>query len=211
LRVRVADRLFGSVAALLLQAGFLFLLFQSVHLLTSRPQAAREFTLILPRLAPIPAQPAAPRAARAPIIAVPGPAEPLPPAPPAAAPQAGLQGFGQSLFGCTPQNYLSMTPEQRSHCPRLGERVQRSDEEDLLTPKSHSKDAARWQEGIDERNWMPTECAGAVPSVGYCLAEAAGDEFRRAQTVHRDIDNAHAKAIAPSPPKLPDIPVRRGR
>jgi len=209
LRVRVGDRLFGSAAALLLQVGFLLLLFQSVHMLTPQSKTARELTFVLPRLLPRAAQPAAPRPARASAIAIPRPTEPSLPAPPATIPEAGLRGLGQSLFGCTPDSYLSMTPEQRSHCPKPGERVQRSEEDELLNPKSHSKDAALWQEGIDERNWAPTECQGNMALVIECQVQAIHEERMRHDKVYGDIAVAHAKTKSPLP-KLPDIGVRHG-
>jgi hypothetical protein len=209
LRVRVADRLFGSAAALLLQAGFLLLLFQSVHRLTPQSKTAHELTFILPRLAPQPTKFGALRPARTPAIVISRPAAPSLPAPPTAVPQAGLQGFGQSLFGCTPDAYLSMTPEQRSHCPKPGERVQRSDEDELLNPKTHSKDAALWQEGIDERDWAPTECQGNMAFVIECQTQAMHDERMRRDKVTGEIAAAHARTRPPSP-KLPDVGVRRG-
>ena len=206
---KIADRLFGSALALLLQAGFLLLLFQSVHLLTPRQHGARELTLFLPRLITRRSEPVAPRSAISPAIAVPRPKKPFPLAPPTTAPQAGLRGFGQSLFGCKPENYPNLSPEQRKACPRPGERVQRSEENEVLNPKERSKDAALWQEGIDERNWAPTECQGNVALVIECQTQAIHDERMRRDKAHSYIDLAHSKARA-SLPKLPDIGVRPG-
>lgn len=208
---RVADRLSGAVLALLLQAGFLFLLFQSVHLLTAHPRAARELTLILPRLTPAPVAPAAPRQATIPVIAVPRTGE-KPAPPPALAPDAGaLRGFGQSLFGCDPGNYPNMTPDQRSHCLKPGEHVERSEEDLALNHKSHAKDAALWQEEIDERNWMRSSaCVGGGGIVAQCLMESAREEHLRAAEVHARLAREHSKAIAPPLP-VPNIPMRRGR
>jgi len=185
-RVRLGDRLFGSILALLLQAGFLLILLQGVRMLRAPPRIAQELTLILPRLPrPVPSRPARGDARPAPGIVLPSQAPP--PAPPATtAPDAGaLRGLGQSLFGCTPENYALLTQDQRAHCPKPGVNVPPTAEDDLY-PRSHSKDAATWQEDLDERHFDYSGCIGAMLVV-TCMTEAAKSENARAAQRRREI------------------------
>jgi len=194
LRVRLADRFLGSALALLLQAAFLFFLLQGVHMLTPPPRAVRELTMILPRLArPVPPQPLPGASRPKPAIAVPSPA-PLPAPPPAmATPDAGaLRGFGQSLFGCAPEVYALLPPEQRAHCPKPGGNRPPTAGDDL-NPRSHSKDAATWQEDLDERHFDYSGCMGAELVV-TCMTATTKAERARAAQRRREIDSEKEKA-----------------
>ena len=208
---RLADRVPGAALALLLQGGFLFLLLQSVQVFTRATVAPRELTLVLPRLRPAPVPPAPARqggvTAAPPVAALPPSAPPV-----AAAPDAGaLKGFGQSLFGCAPEVYALLAPEQRAHCPKPGEKVPPTAEEDL-NPRSHSRDAATWQEDLDERHFDYSACIGAE-KVMACMYRMMGREkARRKQTrTFIESDNARRDADEKVKPPVPDIPVRRGR
>lgn len=206
--VRLGDRLFGSILALLLQAGFLLILLQGVRMLRPPPKIVRELTLILPRLAqPAPSQPPRGTTRPAPAIALPSPS-PLPAPPPgAAAPDAGaLRGMGQSLFGCAPENYALLTQEQRTHCPKPGTNAPPSAEDDLY-PRSHSKDAATWQEDLDERHLDYSGCMGATLVV-TCMTEAAKSENARAAQRRREIEAEKQKSLAAPQPPEPAIPAR---
>jgi hypothetical protein len=102
---------------------------------------AREiiFRLSVPqrlRLAPAPSLPpqsrrlrgaSAPRVQPAPGLS--GPSAPAP----------DIRGFGQSVFGCAPENLPNLSAEQRSHCHGLT----RPDDTLLVEPASHVKDPQR--------------------------------------------------------------------
>jgi cell division septation protein DedD len=198
---RLSDRLIGSAAAIALQAGFLILLLQSVHILKPPVRLAREMTLFLPRLRPQPPQQAAQRAAAPPLVQT-IPDVPVLPQPQAATPSsADVQGLGRALFGCAPEAYANLLPEERSHCPKPGLNVPPSAEEELY-PRSHSRDAATWQEDLDERHFDSTICFGAE-LVAKCMIDAAQAEHRRADAVRMQIESDKAKAQAAAKPLIP--------
>jgi hypothetical protein len=141
----------------------LLLLLQSVHILKVPPKLAQEMTLILPRLRPAPVQEAAPRAAAPPVVRLPTTPSLQPPPVGAAPSAADVQGLGRALFGCAPEAYAGLSPEQRAHCPRPGVNAPRTTEEELY-PRSHAKDAATWQEDLDERNFNYSGCMGPANS-----------------------------------------------
>jgi hypothetical protein len=209
--VRLGDRLSGTALALLLQGGFLLLLLQSVQVFTRATVAPRELTLVLPRLKPAP-EPVAPARSGGVTAAPPRAFETPLPAPPAAAPDAGaLKGFGQSLFGCAPEAYALLSPEDRAHCPKPGENAPLTAEQELY-PKSHSKDAATWQEDLDERHFDYSACVGAEKVMACMYRMMAQEKARKKQTrTFIESDNARRDADAMPRPPLPDIPVRRGR
>lgn len=213
-RVRIADRLAGASVALLLQLALLFLLAQGVRVITTHVPP-RELTFILPRLVkPAPVEhPAAQGAARPAIVTAP-PAPETPPAPPPAETPApgALQGFGQSLFGCTPQDYGKLSAEERARCPGAvpGARAQ-TPEEALMNPRTHSRDARQWQEDLDERHFDASGCFSTSPTlVVQCLIDTSAAEHARADTVRRDIELQKEKERAAKKPPVPDVPVRRG-
>lgn len=196
--------------AILLQGGFLLLLMQSVQVLTRHDAAPRELTLILPRLRPAPV-PAAP-ARQGGVSTVP-PVIGLPQVPPpaATAPDAGaLKGLGQSLFGCAPEAYAMLSPEDRAHCPKPGVNAPPTAEEEL-NPRSHARDAATWQEDLDERQFDYSACVGAQLVV-TCMTRMMGEEkARRKQTrTFIESDKARRDADEKIKPPLPGIAVRRG-
>lgn len=205
MRARLADRLSGTALALLLQGCFLFLLLQSVQVLT-RTVPQHELTLTLPRLAPAPVPQAPARkgsvTAAPPVVALP---ESAPPA--ANTPDAGaLKGLGQSLFGCAPEAYALLAPEDRAHCPKPGENRPSTAEDDLY-PRSHSRDAATWQEDLDERHFDTGACFGAELVV-TCMTRMIGEERTRARQQRAFIESEKARRGARPAPPMPDIPVR---
>jgi hypothetical protein len=209
-RVRkLSDRLIGSAAAIALQAGFLLLLLQSVHILMPPAKLAQEMTLILPRLRPAPEQEAAPRAAAPPIVRILPTAPRLQPPPADAAPSAAdVQGLGRALFGCAPEAYAVLSPEDRAHCPKPGVNAPRTTEEELY-PRSHAKDAATWQEDLDERRFNYSGCMGTGELVVTCLIHMRDAENARAAAVRKQIAGDKAKALATEKPP-PRIERRRG-
>jgi hypothetical protein len=196
---KLSDRLIGSAAAIALQAGFLLLLLQSVHILKPPAKLAQEMTLILPRLRPAPMQEAAPRAAAPPVVRLPTTPSLQPPPVGAAPSAADVQGLGRALFGCAPEAYANLSPEDRAHCPKPGVNAPRATEEELY-PRSHAKDAATWQEDLDERHFNYSGCMGAGELVVTCLIRTRDAENARAATVRKQIASDKAKALATEKP-----------
>ena len=79
--------------------------------------------------------------ATAPVMSMPLPALP-------AAPPADLRGFGRALFGCAPENYAQLPPEERKHCPKPGEGLAVNPPPDLLGNRSYVKNEARWANAL---------------------------------------------------------------
>ena len=134
----------------------------------------------------------------APSPIVPGP--PLPNALRAAPAAPDLSGLGQSLFGCAPETWSSLTPEQRAKCPRPGEGMTVRSAPDLLHPPRQTKDEDYWQEQWAEDHWSPGPCPGGAPVVD-CLLEQKRAEAKRAQEANDRI--AAKKAAGLAEPKRP--------
>ncbi|HVW74586.1 MAG TPA: hypothetical protein VHC39_13180 [Rhizomicrobium sp.] len=81
------------------------------------------------------------------------PSEPSPSLAPTPAPD--LRGFGQALFGCAPEHYSDLTPDQRAHCPKPGEGLANKEEPDLMGTPSHVKDNARWANAMAHKQTLP--------------------------------------------------------
>ena len=73
-----------------------------------------------------------------------------PPAPP-----SDLAAFGQALFGCAPEHYADLTPDQRGHCPKPGEGLAKNEQPDLMGMPSHVKDNARWANAMAHKQTLP--------------------------------------------------------
>lgn len=196
------DRLVGATLALAIQAGLIALLIFSHAPWAPPEKIARELTFVLPRLRPVapppaPARPGTP--SRAPAAPLPLPPQVLPmpdstvPAPPS---QEILRNLGQSLFGCAPENWSSLTPQQRSHCSRPGEGVAIQQAPPLLVAPDHVKDKALWQEQWAEDHWMPALCGDPT-----CLMDQLHTEKERAKKARQKI--ADDKAAALQEPKRP--------
>jgi len=154
------DHLVGGVLALLVQAGFLLLVLLSPSPSTRPGSQARETLLFfLPPAVPAPSTIDA-RGPRRKRIA---PSDTLPVAPlalpPVAtsplAPPSGLAGFGQALFGCAPEHYADLTPDQRARCPKPGEGLVNKALPDLMGMPSHVRDNARWANAMAHKQTLP--------------------------------------------------------
>jgi len=210
---RTGDRTSGAVLALLVQAAFLLLLI-TMHTATVPLHNPAPETLLFLRTLPKPAPP--PRAATAPggtsrpvlPLIVPD----LPPAKPnILAPPSGLAGFGRSLFGCAPERYADLPPDEKAHCPKPGEGLAINQPPDPLNPpKSRAKDEALWQEQWAEDHYVPAACPLGDPgAVAHCLLEQSIAENRRRQAAWQKIaDDKAARLQEPKRP-LPHIGVRR--
>ena len=202
----------GAILALLVQALFLWALwFATIR--HSERTAGRETILVLhptPRVEPstIDARGAVARRIapmQTPIL--PNLAPPVP-GPPALAPPSGIAGFGRSLFGCVPERYADLPPDEKAHCPKPGESMAVNQPPDLLnSPKSHSKDEALWQEELAERRWMPM-CTGDL-EVAKCILRQAIAESNRAKAARQKIADDKAAALQEPKRPMPRIGVRR--
>ncbi len=68
----------------------------------------------------------------------------------------------------------------------------------LESAKSHAKDAATWQEDLDERHFNYSSCMGTGELVATCLIKAQDAENARAAMVRKQIESDKAKALAPA-------------
>jgi hypothetical protein len=205
----------GGALALLVQATFLLLvLLTPSH--PTRPVAEKETLLLLPPLAPpkppvtIDARPS--NLSTAPPIVAPPPEAPPPviTAPPA--PPGGIAGFGRSLFGCAPEHYAELTPDERAHCPKPGEGMAINQPPDPLNPpKSHAKDEALWREQYAEDHWVPAVCPlGNGPGdIAKCLMQQSRDEHHRQQDAWQKIEDQKAARLQQPKPPPPNIGVRQ--
>ena len=88
---------------------------------------------------------------RKPVTSAPAPS---PAAPSLAAPPSGIAGFGQSLFGCAPENYANLTPDARAHCIKPGEGLAYNRQPDLMGENSHVRDNARWANAMAHKQTL---------------------------------------------------------
>jgi hypothetical protein len=200
------QRSLGAALALSVQAIFLLLVLLSPSHRARLASLPHESLLLIPPLAisaPTTIDARGPRKRRM-AAPVPVPVPPLIVAPPAPtsslAPPSGLAGFGRSLFGCTPEHYADLTPDERAHCPKPGEGLAKNEDRDLdSVPRSHAKLEAMWQEKWDEDHWVPGPCPpGDRPAV-LCLLDQAIAENRRAAAAWDKIAQDRATALKPKP------------
>lgn len=204
-------RAHGAALALLVQASFvLMILFSSQRPVPLRSIAHETILLLRPLPTPqtIDARGAAARhtaPVRIPIL--PNFAPPVP-APPVLTLPSGIAGFGRSLFGCAPERFADLPPDEKAHCPKPGEGLAVNQPPDLLNPpKSHAKDEALWLEELAERRWMPA-CEGAE-EVAKCLMRQTIAENHRAQSARQKIADEKAARLQEPKRPLPNIGVRR--
>jgi hypothetical protein len=211
----LGDRAQGAVLALLVQAGFILLLITARTTMQTPHNPVNETLLLLralPRPAPSPPPATAPSSIRRPAIPLIIPAVPSFTPVPQLAPPSGIAGFGRTLFGCAPEHYADLPPDERAHCPKPGEGLAVNQPPDLLNPpKSRAKDEALWQEQWAEDHWVPPVCppGEAIGAVVGCVLEQSIAENRRQQVARQKIaDDKAARLQEPRRP-LPNIGVRR--
>jgi hypothetical protein len=208
------DRTAGAALALSVQVIFLLLVLLSTSHQTQRAGLPPESILLIPPLAlpaPTTIDARGPRRRRTPapaLVPVPPPIV-APPAPTTSlAPPSGLAGFGRSLFGCAPERYAELAPDERAHCPKPGEGLARNDDRDLVTPpRSRAKLEAMWQEKWEEDHWVPGPCPPSDRPAVLCLLDQTIAENRRAATAWDKIAEDRAAALKPKP--LVPPPFRR--
>jgi hypothetical protein len=144
-------RAVGALLAMAVQALLIAALLLWAVPPVSLPRTEREMIFRLAPSVPPPMRiigmPAAP--ARRP-VATPAPstAAPSPSAPP-----ADIAGFGQSLFGCAPENYGRLPPEALARCMKQGGNMANL-LPDLMGGNSHVKDNARWANAMAHRQTL---------------------------------------------------------
>ena len=157
----------GLLLAALVQALFIAALLLWAVPPLSRVRPERE---VIFHLAPV-ARPAPPvqvitaPPTRRPMASIPAPSRA---APSNIAPPANIAGFGQSLFGCAPENYASLAPDQRARCTRPGEDMAYNREPDLMGHHpNHVQDEAHWQAEYVRKTSPTMLCPSLSPG---CLA-----------------------------------------
>ena len=155
----VGERARGAVLALLVQASFVAMVLLSSQRPVPLRTLAHETILILhptPPPSTIDARAPAPLRATPPIVLPPPSAPPIMIAP--LAPPGGIAGFGRSLFGCAPEHYAELTPDEKAHCPKPGEGMAGNQRPDLMRTRSHVKDEAHWRQ-----EWVRVHSAALLP------------------------------------------------
>ena len=153
------DHLVGGALALLVQAGFLLLVLLPPSHSTRPASPTRETLLFFPPPAartPSTIDARGPRRKRivpSRALAVPPIASPPVAASPLVSP-SDLAGFGQALFGCAPEHYAELMPEQRAHCPKPGEGLANKEQPDLMGVPSHVKNNARWANAMAHKQTL---------------------------------------------------------
>jgi hypothetical protein len=145
------DRTSGVMLALLVQAGLLLPFLLSSQYPAPLRGPARETILLLhplPQTAPrtIDARGAfARKTMPVQVPMLPNMTSPL------LAPPSGIASFGRSLFGCAPEHYAKLLPDQRLHCPKPGEGMAGNQPPDLMGGPSRVKDNSRWANAMAHR------------------------------------------------------------
>jgi len=75
-----------------------------------------------------------------------------------AAPPTDLSALGRTLFGCAPEHYAELSPEDRAHCPKPGGELTYQPP-DLMIGPSHVKDNVRWANALAHKQ-SPLELPG---------------------------------------------------
>ncbi|HET7084640.1 MAG TPA: hypothetical protein VFI23_07715 [Rhizomicrobium sp.] len=76
------------------------------------------------------------------------------------APPSDLSALGRAVFGCAPEHYAELSPEDRAHCPKPGEGLA-SQPPDLMGGPSHVKDNVRWANALAHKQ-SPLELPGGL-------------------------------------------------
>lgn len=151
----IRDRTSSAVLALVVQAGFLLLfLLSSQHLAPLRGPTRETILLLhpLPQTAPRMIDARGTFVRKAKPIQV-----PIIPniTSPSLAPPSGIAGFGRLLFGCAPEHYADLLPDERAHCPKPGEGMVANQPPDLMGGPSHVKDNPRWANAMAHKQTLP--------------------------------------------------------
>lgn len=157
---RLSQRTTGAVLAMTVQALFVTALLWWAVPPLSRIRPQRE---IIFHLMPTPPAPpvriiGATAPARKPRPSIPftvAPSNVAPSSVSPSAPPSGIAGFGQSLFGCAPENFANRTPDARAHCAKPGEGMALNQPDGLMHGRTHVKDNARWANAMAHKQTLP--------------------------------------------------------
>jgi hypothetical protein len=164
----------GAALALLVQTSFVLVILLSPSRLVPPHNLAHETILLLH---PLPQTASGSIDARGAFLRKPAPVQiPILPnfAPPVLAPPSGILGFGRSLFGCAPEHYADLPPDEKARCPKPGEGLAIQEKPNLMGTPSHVKDEAHWAAQL-ARKKSPVEICPGLSIL--CLAGmiASGD------------------------------------
>jgi hypothetical protein len=120
----------------------------------------------------------------------------------AAPPPSALEGIGRALFGCAPERFGQLTGPEQLRCPAPGQDAARMAATDLA-PKSHSRDALLWAEGLAARQFaQPCEEGANTPGntrVGRCVMGQTLAQSLRARQVKAEYDFERTRRGARTP------------
>jgi hypothetical protein len=79
-------------------------------------------------------------------------AAPFPPTEPVAPSPDAIQGFGQALNNCAPENYATLPEDQRAKCQRPGAGIAVEQAPNLMDVPSHVENNDYWAAQLAARN-----------------------------------------------------------
>lgn len=159
------QRATGATLALLVQFSFLAMILLTPARLGPLSSLTRETILLLPQSRKadpsiIDARMPTRSTATLPVPQVPSIVAPVGPSP--LAPPSGIAGFGRALFGCAPEHYAELPPDERAHCPKPGEGVAMNQQSEITGTRSHVKDEAHWRQ-----EWARVHSPSLLPCGGF--------------------------------------------
>jgi len=165
---RNRTRLQGALLALLVQATLIAAAILSLTRPVFLPRPLQHEATLWLRPLPRPAEKPNTIDARgslrqsAPVPRTVGPRPSPLPALPSGPSASDLQAFGRALFGCAPEHYAELSPEDRAHCVQPGEGLALQPP-DLLGGPSHVKNNARWANALAHKQ-SPLLLPGSSPT-----------------------------------------------
>jgi hypothetical protein len=129
-RDRLSQRGISGALALLVQVAAVFLFVTERPITPSR--LPRESVLLLPQLPKIAPPLPAPNFSGPQMITPIAPVIPPTAAAQSLASPSGIASFGRALFGCAPESYASLSPDERAHCPKPAEGLALQRDPDLM-------------------------------------------------------------------------------
>jgi hypothetical protein len=118
---------------------------------------------------------------------------------PQSIPQSDLRDFGRALFGCAPENYAQLSPEERTHCPKPGEGLALNPP--LALPgeeRSHVKDNARWANALAHKQ-SPIHLPGGILFPLATLSAILDGSIAEGSSAFRDPEKWPTYEEAPMP------------
>jgi hypothetical protein len=195
----IAIRAQGVALALLVQALFLWALLFAAVRQTERVGEREAILFLRPPPAPSMIDARGPRRAY-PGVAAPIPLLPLPQSGPRFVAPSDLRGFGRALFGCAPEHYAELPPDERKHCPKPGEGLAVNPPPDLLADPSHVKDNARWANALAHKQ-SPRQLPGGFLFPLAALGAILDGSITERSSAFRDPEKWPVYSSGPKPPR----------